>query len=416
MIKRKLKVLVSAYACEPGKGSEPGVGWNWVKQIAKRHEVWVLTRANNREPIERELKKNPMPTVHFVYLDLPYWMRFWKRGQRGIHLYYYLWQILAYIRARLLQRKIQFDLVHHVTFGVYWMPSFLIFLRVPFIFGPVGGAESTPRQFRKGLSIRSRLYESVRDLIRFWGRSLDPFIRTIMKQADLILARTQTTASIFPYSYCDKVVTMLETGMYADERIYSMANKKNENFIILSAGRLIHCKGFHLGIKAFAPFVKVFPQSSLIIAGDGPERQRLANVSKSCAVEDRVHLPGMLPHDQLMEQMASCDILLHPSLQDGGAWVVMEAMTLGKPIICLDLGGPGEMITEKCGIKIKAESQEQAVQDLAIALEELARNSKLRNRMGQAARKRFEEIYDWDRKGEQIERLYELVMRKEEQR
>ncbi len=103
-MKRKLKVLVSAYACEPDKGSEPGVGWNWVKQIAKTHETWVLTRANNRESIERELQENPMPGAHFVYLDLPHWMRFWKRGQRGVHLYYYLWQIAAFIPARHLYR------------------------------------------------------------------------------------------------------------------------------------------------------------------------------------------------------------------------------------------------------------------------------------------------------------------------
>jgi len=53
------KVLVSAYACEPGKGSEPEVGWQWVHQIARFHEVWVITRANNRLQIEESLYKAP---------------------------------------------------------------------------------------------------------------------------------------------------------------------------------------------------------------------------------------------------------------------------------------------------------------------------------------------------------------------
>ena len=50
-----LRVLVSAYACEPGRGSEPGVGWHWVREIARFNEVWVITRMNNRKAIETAL-------------------------------------------------------------------------------------------------------------------------------------------------------------------------------------------------------------------------------------------------------------------------------------------------------------------------------------------------------------------------
>src|SRR4030042_6826220 len=82
---RRLKILVSAYACEPDKGSEPGVGWNWVKQIARFHEVWVITRANNRASIERELNKTPINNLRFVYYDVPKVLSFWKKGARRMH-------------------------------------------------------------------------------------------------------------------------------------------------------------------------------------------------------------------------------------------------------------------------------------------------------------------------------------------
>ena len=52
---KKLKVLISAYACEPNKGSEPEVGWQWALQMARYHDVTVLTRSNNRAGIEKEL-------------------------------------------------------------------------------------------------------------------------------------------------------------------------------------------------------------------------------------------------------------------------------------------------------------------------------------------------------------------------
>ena len=89
----RLRILVSAYACEPGKGSEPAVGWNWVCQMARFHDVWVLTRRNNRPPIQAELDGRLAPSLHFVYFDLPYWARFWKRSTFGLRLYYCLWQI-----------------------------------------------------------------------------------------------------------------------------------------------------------------------------------------------------------------------------------------------------------------------------------------------------------------------------------
>lgn len=53
-----MKILLSAYACEPNKGSEPGVGWGWATELAKHHQVWVLTRDNNQPVIEEYLRLN----------------------------------------------------------------------------------------------------------------------------------------------------------------------------------------------------------------------------------------------------------------------------------------------------------------------------------------------------------------------
>lgn len=144
----KIKVLVSAYACEPNKGSEPGVGWNWAKQIAKFAEVWVITRANNKEVIEEELRKNPEPNMHFVYIDLPRWMRFWKKKQRGVRTYYYLWQFALLKKAKKLHKLLHFDLAHHVTFVNDWLPSSLALLNVPFVWGPIGSHALFPNSFQ----------------------------------------------------------------------------------------------------------------------------------------------------------------------------------------------------------------------------------------------------------------------------
>ena len=83
----KQKIFVSAYACEPGLGSEIGVGWHWVLEMSKYFDLWVLTRESNRQSIEPWIAKHPEYNhIHFLYFDLPKWARFWKKGLRGVRL------------------------------------------------------------------------------------------------------------------------------------------------------------------------------------------------------------------------------------------------------------------------------------------------------------------------------------------
>src|SRR6266511_2099308 len=119
-----VKILALAYACEPTKGSEPGAGWMWSRLLARLGETTVITRSNNRVLIESVLPSTPEAAhLSFEYVDLPRWARLWKRGQRGVRLYYVLWQLAALRRARRLQRAERFDLVWHLTLSNYWLGS-----------------------------------------------------------------------------------------------------------------------------------------------------------------------------------------------------------------------------------------------------------------------------------------------------
>ena len=119
-----MKLLAFAYACEPAEGSEPGAGWMWARMLARFGDTWVLTRSNNRERIEDGLTAIPeRDALHFVYVDLPPWARFWKRGLRGLRPYYLLWGFAALREARRLQRTERFDLVWHLTLANAWLGS-----------------------------------------------------------------------------------------------------------------------------------------------------------------------------------------------------------------------------------------------------------------------------------------------------
>jgi glycosyltransferase involved in cell wall biosynthesis len=402
-----LKILVSAYACEPHKGSEPGVGWNWAKQIARFAEVWVITRANNRNLIEEELRKNPEPNLHFVYVDLPKWLRFWKKGQRGVHLYYLLWQCAAYVKAKKLTDKVKFDIAHHVTFVNDWTPSYLSLIDVPFIWGPIGSNKPIPKGFLPGF--RFYFSDRVKHYIRLLIRQLMPFYKKTIKRSKKIILISKSQLEIYPFEYIlkDKFVFQQANAVDIENKLFSERIKNN--LTIFSAGTLIPIKGFHLSLRAIALLLERQNEIKFLIAGDGPFKDYLKSLAKSLKIEEKVDFLGNRQRSEVLKLMNESDIFLFPSFE-GGGMVVLEAMSAGLPVVCLDYGGPGEMVTEECGIKIKPITPEQTINDLADALLKLANDPELRRKMGEAGRRHVMEQYTWEKKGEFIKKVYEGVI------
>ena len=249
-------MLISAYSCGPNKGSEPGIGWNTVCQAARTHDVWVITRSKNRAAIEDSRAEHLLPNVEFHYLDLPRWARFWKKGSRGVHLYFYLWQVAAYFAAKRLGQRVRFDVAHHITFGTYSYPSFLGFLGIPYIWGPVGGGESAPIAFWKSFGWKGFLFEAVRSMGRKRGE-WDPLVRRTVQKAAVAIATTEETAMRLRSLGAKKTITHSVAALsQADLRALQQIPTRNSGEIrIFSVGRLLHWKGFHLGIAAFSKFL-----------------------------------------------------------------------------------------------------------------------------------------------------------------
>lgn len=406
------KVLISAYSCEPGRGSEPGVGWNVVREVAKYHEVWVLTRPDESGAvIEAELVRNPVPNLHFVYFTLPVWADGWRWGSTwAMQLHYYFWQIQAYFVGRRLHSKIGFDIVHHVTFVKYSNPSFLSLLPIPFIWGPVGGGESAPKAFWQDFSFGGKTYETVRDLARWIGEQ-DPFVRLTAQQSVLTQATTEDTAKRLHKIGARNVQVLSQIGLSQEEiaRLAQHAMPDTCPVRFISIGRLLHWKGFHLGLRAFAQ-ADLPNNAEYWLLGDGPEQSRLQSLAKELGITSRVKFWSELPRDETLHKLGECVALIHPSLHDSGALVCLEAMAAGRPVLCLDLGGPSVQVTQETGFKIPAHTPDQVVRDLAKAMAHLVKDSDLRVRMGQAGQKRVSEIYSWETKGQSLSQLYEKIL------
>jgi glycosyltransferase involved in cell wall biosynthesis len=409
---RRARVLLSAYACEPLKGSEPGVGWNWVREISRFAEVWVLTRENNRRSIEAALSAEPMAHAHFVYYDLPRSLTFWKKGGRGVHVYYYLWQAGAYFVAKELHRKIAFDLIHHATFASCWFPSFLAFLPVPFVWGPVGGGESTPGSFWKSFSNRGKLYELLR-VLNHWRAQCDPFVRATARRTGFGLATTSETEATLRALGCSQTAILSLAAIGNDEvqALRKIPERLDTPFRVLSVGRLLHWKGFHLGMEGFAHFHRAHPTSEYWIIGDGAEKHRLRRLASELAIEANVCFWGELPRADALQKLGECDVLIHPSLHDSSGWVSIEAMAAGRPVICLNTGGLALQVDEQNGVKIPATSPQQAVAGITAAFENLSNDLELRLRYGRASRARVDCEFNWARKAQEIRSIYVRLLR-----
>lgn len=391
-----MKILLSAYACEPNKGSEPGVGWNWALALARRgYEVHVLTRSNNRNAIESDPTWS-RSSLHFHFYDLPAPTRFWKRWPGGIYLYYLLWQIGAYKFAKRLHGRERFELVQHITFVSHRQPSFMGGLGIPFIFGPVGGGETMPKQLRQSLRLRAQISEAVRDagnrFIRF-----DPLMRRTYSQAQIIACATRETLLSIPLRFRDKCIVQRAIGIDAPVLMDS-PNGGDESFAqLLFVGRMLYWKGLHLALRAISRIKGQIPKLRLRVIGEGNDRDWLQCIAREANVEDRVEWVARVPFSEMNEEYRKSAALVFPSLHDSGGMVVLEAFAAGLPVICLDLGGPGSMVDSICGVSVKTgrRSESEIVEDLAAVMSRLCSDIEGRSKLARGALKRASEM-SWD--------------------
>ena len=411
----KKKILVLAYAFAPGKGSEPGVGWNIAKELASHHDVWVLTRESNRSSVENELKERPIPGMKVIFYDIPGWARWWRRGESGVQIHYYLWQLGAIQTARKIHKSIGFDIAHHVTYVRYWSPSAAAFLGIPFVWGPVGGGERMQKAFLKGISAKSKVYERIRSIAQWIGER-EPFLITTARRAKIAISVTpDTTNRLRKLVHCPIIeipAIALGQGELRKFEKKERQGASNASIVFMSAGNLLGLKGYHLAIRAFAR--ADLPDARYVILGDGPEKENLKALVKELGVQDRVEIVGAVRRPEVLERLRGADIFLHPSLHDSGGFATLEAMAAGLPVICLDIGGPAVQVNSKVGRKIAAITPDQAVEDLSKAMLELATDADLRARLGRAAQNHVSSSFTWKAKAEQFAKIYEQILSEEE--
>lgn len=401
----KKRILISAYGCEPNRGSEAGVGWNWVLKLAEENELYVITRKNNREKIEQALPENLKDNIHFIYYDTGKLLLKLKKKEKGLYFYYFFWQRGIVSVAKELIKKHKFDYIMHLSFGSFWMPTFLSNLGVPFIWGPLGGGEVVPKCYLRELPPKQRLVQSLRYLLIKFS-FLNPFIAVPSKNAVSILCRTENNQLVVPKKYRYKTDVILETAIEEEAFEYEKIHNADKAVQFIATGRLVASKNIIMAVQAFNNVVKKYPKATFRIIGDGPEKAKIKKYIEANNLQGKVELVGRIERNEVFKMLQEADVYLFPSfLEGGGPWSLMEAMAVGLPIVCFNCTGIKVITDDECAVRILPTGYEENRIDFEKEMLKLIENPELRKKMGLSAKKRIKEKFLWDYKAVYFEKL-----------
>lgn len=386
-----MRVLLSSFAFAPGVGSEPGVGWNFAVTLARAgNDVVVLTVPHLRLKIESALKSDPgLQALQVEYLGWKAPEATWS-NRLAFQLFYVYWQIAAYFAAVKLCRKSRFDLVHVVTTSGIRFPSFLGLLGLPLMIGPLGGGETAPPQLLETLSWRHRFIEYLRicstRLLRY-----DPLMLMTFALAKVVLVRTEDTARAIEKAFSKKIKVCFGIGVEGASLVPApRARNRNDEgqFGMLFVARLIYWKGGAITLRAFRKVVDSVPEARLTIVGRGPESAGLRALAQDLGIDRNiVWRQDWLSSKDLESLYESNQLMLFPSLHEAGGTVVLEALTKAMPVICLDIGGPGQIVTPRVGTAVLTQGRSAGaiIDNLADAAIALARDEDLYRRQSEGA-------------------------------
>lgn len=403
-----MKILLSAFAFSPVWGSEPGVGWCWAIEMSKTHEVTVLTHRyfeNHMRELEASMGSLPFEVIYF---DVnPIWHQSHERYLNS-QLYALRWQWCARSFVKNLLKTRRFDLIHHLTLGTIRYPSFLQRLGVPLVAGPLGGGERAPFAFYRGVPWRERLRELLRDGL-IWSAAWDPMIHWTWGRTEVLLCRTRESMAALPWHVRKRSSVVQEIGCpvtLPDEAMMPLP-EPDVPLRLLHVGRLLAFKGMHLALPALAELTRRGVDWRLTVVGVGPMLEPLKAQANALGIDHRIEWLGGLPRAQVMDLYGQHDAFLFPSLHDSGGTVVLESLSQGCPVLCVDLGGPPHFVNETCGAVVPVLSGQPApvIAGLAAVLAAWAHGRGALYDLRQGALKRAREL-SWPNR---VRGAYQLI-------
>ncbi|MDR3573734.1 MAG: glycosyltransferase [Anaerolineaceae bacterium] len=413
----RLKILAVAYACDPTKGSESGVGWGWVNAISTRHDVTVLTADYNAANIDQHLHDRAHTSNNnprFIYVRNRQWHYRPTSGWQAIegsiakplmNIAYQDWLRCAFADAQLEIKRNDYDLVHLVTYVGWRFPGSFYKLCIPFVWGPIGGMKNTPWRLLPMLGLKGAAYYGARNLVNSLQlKTLQGPRRALRAARSGVIAATSEIKEELRSRFDVDSSVICEVGPPQLDAASPIPRGNNQPFRICWSGQHLPGKALPLLLRAAARLPKEL-KYIIEILGDGPCNQSWRSLASRLSIDDCCQWFGWLPREQSLAVMRESHVFAITSLKDLTSTVAVEAIWLGLPVVSLDHCGFADLVTDECGIKVRTSSEEVIVSELAGALSTLYRDEPLRLRLAEGAIRRGS-TYAWTVKMDTLDEIY----------
>jgi len=407
--RRRPRLLMLAYECSPYHGSEPGMGWNFARHAASYCDTWVICEQHKwSDGIRKYLDANgQIAGLRFVFVPEKAWAALAWRIPGAGYLSYNLWHRRALRVARQLHEQVGFDLVHQVNVLGFREPGYLWKIGVPLIWGPVGGTQNYPWRFLPEAGLRGALSEGMRSVANRLQLRFSRRVRRAARRAAVLMAANSTVQRDLANAHNVKPTLMLDIGVSEVAETPSIRAGHN-GLRILWCGGLEPWKALPLLLKALARLPEHVAYD-LRIVGDGSMKARCRRLARRLGVDHHVTWMGRLTHRRTIEQYSWADVFAFTSLRDTSGTVVLEAFSVGVPVICLDHQGAHDMVTDRCGVKIPVTTPREVIDRLSQAVASLAGDPGRLEKLAAGARLRAREFL-WSRRGERLASVYRGVL------
>jgi len=417
-----MRILISAIACNPERGSEAHFGWAVVSALSRRHEIHVIGHGNDRPALEKAQAEGRIPgRVTFHYLGG------WTRRHPNRILArlqnwqdYRWWSRAVLPLARELHARHPFSLVHHVTLSTWRVATPLWQLGIPLVWGPLGGAEHFPLRLFPILSPASMAYEAFRSLQGMLSLASPSVRQCARNSAGLIASNPETAKVLARLSGHPGKIQMRSAVFFNDATTGGgevraagpFPGKSCPTVLRLFAGGDIEGrKGLALALRALVALKRRGIPFHYHVGGSGPETGHLQKLADRLGISDSVTLGVTLRGQAYQQALRDSHIYLLPSLRDNAPVTLMEAMLAGCVPVVADCGGPRGIVAPGCGIRIPVSRADKMVAGLSSALLGLCDDPVLMDRISAAAARHIIENYSESAYVGKIQAIYDEVLR-----
>ncbi len=419
------RVLIAAEHASARFGGEAAMPLHYFRVLRRRGvPVWLLTHARTRDELAQLYPGDER--IHYIE-DTAWHRAMWRIGKRlPDAISYATTGFLSRLSTQIAQRRLARRLVreHGITVVHQPMPvsprepSMLHGLGAPVLIGPMNGGMDYPPAFRRQRGGFERA------LIGF-GRASATLLNRLMpgkRRAAALLVANRRTREALPAGVCTEVVELVENGVdlsvwRAPDAGAARSGDAATTFVYM--GRLVDWKAVDLLLRAFAQARSGARPMRLWILGDGSERGRLEALAQElditgadAAAVGSVFFAGWLAQSECAERLRDADCLVLPSLLECGGAVVLEAMSMAKPVIATAWGGPLDYLDPACGVLVPPDSRDAIVAGFAAAMIAMASSEPVRRRLGAEGLRKVRHEFDWELKVDRVLALYgEAILR-----